>query len=364
VGLYSTTKEATEIPVSFDPCGSLFVVFRPDAGMQPTERMAGITRNGQSFFPGGTNRLPAPKITVERAVYGVPGDATNRRDVTALVRQFVAHGIQGFWVEYAMPGTVGPGPMKTLWVDYTIDGRRRTASGTDREFMLLAGEAAPATSAAPDAGDLPSPIEVGGPWELRFPKGSGAPETISLDRLISWSQHADPGVKYFSGTATYRATVDVPGKWVARTLPLVVEAKAAPLPLPHVFLDLGRVEVIARVRFNGHDQGVLWKPPFRVDVTDVLHAGKNSLEIEVVNLWPNRLIGDDRLPADCKWQPNGNIAEWPKWMLAGRPSPSGRHTFVACRLWTKDSPPLDSGLLGPVRLEPARLVPGFLPIDY
>ena len=141
----------------------------------------------------------------------------------------------------------------------------------------------------------------------------------------------------------------MPANWAIQTLPIAVEATGAPLPSHRVYLDLGRVEVMANVKVNGHDLGILWKPPFRVDVTDALHAGENSLEIEVVNLWPNRLIGDNRLPADCKWQPDGNIAEWPKWML-GRPSPTGRHTFVACRLWTKDSPLLDSGLLGPVKL--------------
>ena len=142
VAVYSATKEDTQIPVCFDPCGSLFVVFQPEAGAKAASRVVSFTRNGQSIFPGGTDRQTAPKITVERAIYGVPGDAAKSRDVTALVRQFVAHGIQGFWVEYAIPGTVAPGAMKTLTVDYTIDGHRRTAAATDRELILLAGEEA------------------------------------------------------------------------------------------------------------------------------------------------------------------------------------------------------------------------------
>jgi hypothetical protein len=406
VAVYSITKEGTQIPIYFDPRGSLFVVFRRDAVLKSADRVVSLTRNGQSIFPGDADRQSAPKITVERAIYGVPGDAANSRDVTALVRQFVEHGIQGFWVEYAMPGSVAPGAMKTLTVDYTIDGHRQTAAATDRELILLAGEEAkaPAATLHRDAGgqlwiearangryetkkrlgdaqpgmgpgmmgpgmmgpfemsttvdvaDLPDAIDVPGPWEVHFPGGWGAPEKISLDRLVSWSKHTDPGVKYFSGTAIYRKTIDVAAKWLRRGTTFPAEFDGVPLPSYPVYLDLGRVEVMAKVKFNDRDLGILWKPPFRVNVTDAFHPGKNFLEVEVVNLWPNRLIGDDRLPADCKWQPDGDIAAWPKWLLEGRPSPTGRHTFTTWRLWTKDSPLLDSGLLGPVRLETAKPV--------
>ena len=142
VAVYSTTKESTEIPIQFDPCGSLFVVFQPEAGAKAGGRVVSFTRSGQSILPGNTDWQLAPKITVERAIYGTTGDTAKSRDVTALVRQFVAHGIQGFWVEYAMPGDVAPGLMKTLTVDYTIDGHRQTAARTDRELILLAGEEA------------------------------------------------------------------------------------------------------------------------------------------------------------------------------------------------------------------------------
>ena len=93
-------------------------------------------------------------------------------------------------------------------------------------------------------------------------------------------------MKYFSGTATYHRKFEV-----------AVKTMLAP---DRVFcLDLGRVAVIAQVKLNGHDLGILWKPPFCVDVTEILQAGTNDLEVSVVNLWPNRLIGDDQLPERC-----------------------------------------------------------------
>ena len=85
-------------------------------------------------------------------------------------------------------------------------------------------------------------------------------------------------------------------------------------------------------------------------MTDAVQAGDNALEVKVTNLWPNRLIGDEQLPEDCKRHPRGNLAEWPKWLLEGKPSPTGRHTFTTWRLWTKDSPLLESGLLGPATI--------------
>ena len=187
----------------------------------------------------------------------------------------------------------------------------------------------------------------------------GAPPQVTLARLISWSEHPDPGVRYFSGTATYRKSLAVPARWFTSGR--------------RIYLDLGRVEMTAQVKLNGHDLGILWKPPFRLDVTGALRAGPNALEVDVVNLWPNRIIGDEQLPADCKWlpagyvhgwplpNPAGNLAEWPAWLKAGRASPTGRHTFATWQLLTKDCPLLDSGLLGPVRLEAAERVPIPLP---
>ena len=195
---------------------------------------------------------------------------------------------------------------------------------------------------------LPDSWLVEGPWELEFPKGLGAPERVTLERLISWTEHPDAGVKYFSGTATYRRGLEVPARMLGKDRAL--------------YLDLGRVSVIAEAKLNDRDLGILWKPPFRVEVTDILHAGANELVVRVVNLWPNRLIGDEQLPSDCEWGSTSTaryprppdwgeaLDRWPQWLLENKPSPTGRVTFTTWKDWTKNDPLLESGLLGPVRI--------------
>jgi len=149
-------------------------------------------------------------------------------------------------------------------------------------------------------------------WNVQFEAGRGAPATAEFDRLNSWSKNANDGVKYFSGTATYLKTIDVPAD--------IVRAGT------HLWLDLGDVKDIADVKVNGKDLGVVWKTPFRIEVTDALLAGRNQFGISVTNLWVNRMIGDQ--------QP---------WSLK-------KYTFADFTPYKADSPLLPSGLLGPVRL--------------
>ena len=121
-----------------------------------------------------------------------------------------------------------------------------------------------------------------------------------------------------------------------------------------VVLDLGRVKNFATVTFNGKELPVLWKEPFAVDVTGIAKAGANRLEVKVTNLWVNRIIGDEQLPDDAEW--NGvTLKGWPEWLVKGEPRPqTGRYTFTTWKFWKKDSPLLESGLLGPVVLKSAK----------
>ncbi len=182
--------------------------------------------------------------------------------------------------------------------------------------------AAAATSTAP----------VAGPWRLVFPADSGVTAPVVLDALTSWSDHADSAVRHFSGTATYSNRFEL------------ADTKG------RVELDLGRVEVMARVRVNHVDLGILWKPPYLVDISNAVRAGMNELEIDVVNLWPNRLIGDAALPEDSPRNANGRLEAWPDWVLEGKSSPTGRRSFVTLPLWKPGESLLPSGILGPVEI--------------
>ncbi|MEZ4701301.1 MAG: glycosyl hydrolase [Rhodothermales bacterium] len=161
-----------------------------------------------------------------------------------------------------------------------------------------------------------------GSWEVAFQKGRGAPAKATFDALTDWSAHADAGIKYFSGTATYAKTFQADAGW-----------KAAGT---RVWLDLGDVKDLAEVTVNGRSLGILWKEPFRVDITDALKTGRNTLRIAVTNLWVNRLIGDV--------QPG---AERIGWTTADVP---GGNVGFGFRRYPPDAPLRPSGLMGPMRV--------------
>jgi hypothetical protein len=175
-------------------------------------------------------------------------------------------------------------------------------------------------------------FEVNDAWKVSFDPKWGGPENVVFDKLVDWTSRPEEGIKYYSGTATYHKTINVPKN--------VVSDKKTDL-----FLDLGEVNNLARVRMNGKDMGVVWAAPFRVKITDAVVAGENQIDIEVANLWPNRLIGDEKKPDD------GIIkGQWPEWLLNGKPRTSGRYTFTTYKHFKADSPLLKSGLIGSVKI--------------
>jgi (4-O-methyl)-D-glucuronate---lignin esterase len=167
-------------------------------------------------------------------------------------------------------------------------------------------------SQIPNFPPLKQVFKLSGPWNVSFDPKWGGPPEIVFASLQDWTQRPEPGIKYYSGKAVYRKSFALPAE-VLR-------------PSREYFLDLGEVKNLAHVWLNGHDLGVVWCAPWRVKVTGILRPGTNQLQIEVANLWPNRLIGDLSLP------------------------PKERFTWTTWNPFKKDSPLLPSGLLGPVAI--------------
>ena len=171
--------------------------------------------------------------------------------------------------------------------------------------------------------------EIAGPWTVAFDPKRGGPEHITFDALQDWTTRPEPGIKYYSGIAVYRKVFDIP----------------EPRTLNPVFLSLGTVHDMARVKLNGKDLGVVWCAPWRVEVSGTLKAGANQLEIEVANRWQNRLVGDKQ-PADA----GVRTVNCPPGFLGGTPHKAGRYTFSTSDPTNLQSPLFPSGLLGPVRI--------------
>ncbi len=188
-----------------------------------------------------------------------------------------------------------------------------------------------------EVSNVPAPLEISGAWEVTFPPKLGAPASATFDALASWTDRPESGIRYFSGTATYTKDFSLPADRIRED--------------QETWLDLGDVQVIAEVFLNEKPLGILWKPPFRVNVTSALKAGTNRLEVRVTNLWPNRMIGDATLPDSIEWQASRPLpARWPEWVLEGKPNPDGRVTFCSRKVYSKDDPLLNSGLIGPVKI--------------
>jgi len=152
---------------------------------------------------------------------------------------------------------------------------------------------------------------VEGPWQVSFAPDLGAPPSATLQKLSDWKDNSDEGIKYFSGAATYMNSIDAPASWLK--------------PGTRVWLDLGSVKNLAEVSVNGKSLGIVWKQPFRADMTSALKAGTNSLEVKVINGWANRIIGDRQANA------------------------TKSYSFTSPKFYRANSPLWASGLLGQSR---------------
>jgi hypothetical protein len=199
-------------------------------------------------------------------------------------------------------------------VSYRSEKGRTTVpirlSANDSVFVVFREPTSTASMTVAARNETPI-ATIEGAWDLRFSPDLGGPEKVAMPRLASWTENNDPGVKYYSGSATYTKTIDASPTWFEQSRRLV--------------LDLGEVRELAEVTVNGKSLGIVWHPPFKVDVTSALKPGTNTLEVKVTNLWVNRLIGDK--------QPGAK-----------------QYTFTVMPTYKADAPLRESGLLGPVRI--------------
>ena len=199
------------------------------------------------------------------------------------------------------------------------------------------------TDAAPKAGkesvlseNVPSPVtqtELTGSWIVSFDPQWGGPEKIVFDQLEDWTGRPEEGIRYYSGIASYHKDFE---------FKMARENQNS----QRTYLDLGEVHDLAAIILNNKELGEVWTAPWQLDITDALIDGENHLEIRVANRWPNRMIGDEYKPYD-----GVSDGKLPAWLTRNEKRTSGRYTFTTLSCYTKDSPLLPSGLIGPVILK-------------
>jgi hypothetical protein len=272
---YQLADGRLQVPVSFDPHGSVFVVFR-------TPRTSDEHITPQN--PGS--------LKIVKATYAAK-DGTASADVTAILNAAIRNGRLDLPVENdPLGGDPAYLKEKQLTIEFTSAGKPGTLTLPEKARLKL-----------PVAPELP------GPWNVTFPGRS-----LTFENLISWTDHPDADIKYFSGSATY-----VKKFQISNLKSQILDIKSP------IHLDLGTVHAIARVRVNGKEIATLWKEPYTTEISTALRQGTNTLEVEVINSWHNRLVGDH--------QPGASPA-----------------TFTTHNKYNAGTPLQPAGLLGPVRL--------------
>lgn len=246
-----------------------------------------------------------------------------------------------------------------LWNPYTmemngidiVDGMTLAIEPYGSRFIIVAdGNSA---SPKPERFDVVDSIAVNGHWNVRFSDST----SVIMDSLSSWTESDCADIRYYSGTATYTINIELNKK--------MLNKRGA-----HYMLSLGKLKNMAQVRVNGVTMPLLWKYPFECDITEAIQKGHNKIEVDVTNLWPNRMIGDEQDFDDIEWEEpfryeyaKGSpkvgcfMKAIPQWLAKGLPRPSsGRKTVRSFKFFDTDSPLLPSGLFGPVYIEVVRPV--------
>jgi hypothetical protein len=321
-GMVRHEGETSLVSLDLPPSGSTFVMF-DNNGQKNSSGIVSIERNGFPINGAQSLSVKASVPLVLSASYGDPANTARRKDVTELVRQDLARGRTTIT---ANNGWAGGDPasrtVKQLVVvlqladaaEKRLEAREGepltlvepalqphpTCQVLDRGARLLAWEPGLYRATYTDGttstwqADLPQSLALAGPWRLGFPANWGTPSSLRSDRLTSWTDlDFSPEARSFSGTATYSTEFSL---------------NHLPAGSP-VELDLGRVEVIAKLSLNGKPAGTVWTAPYRIDITHLAKPGVNHLTVQVTSTWFNRLAYDAGLdePARKTWTISGPV---------------------------------------------------------
>jgi len=281
----------------------------------------GIT---EDFISDGSIRYGHRRTETED-IYFVANTSASKLETHCRFR--VQNGVPELWD----PMTAEMKPLQAFAHEDKVTSIPMTFDAHQSFFVIFPREESSKSSAHVGTVNFPvaTPVlTLEGSWNVSFDPAWGGPENVVFDKLHDWTQHSERGIKYYSGSATYRKTFDAPAMSGKRT-----------------YLDLGTVHDMARVTLNGKDLGIVWCAPWRVDVTDVVKAKGNQLEIEVVNRWINRLTGDQQ-PEDQ----NVRTLNWESGLLSGKSYKAGRYTYTTKNPCNRKTNLLPSGLIGPVRI--------------
>jgi len=301
-----------------------------------------VGRNGVAVWEHGARYL-VPRIVVAQPIGETADIAVVYRDCApSLFINGKLAGSAGASKFIVHPGCPGPfnGDVKSIELigsplDVKQIAERAPATTPRRELWIENGKLVEET-------EQPVALTLGGSWDVSFQPKRGAPASVRLDRLMYLSQHKDGGIRHFSGTATYRTVFSYQSSVLSN----------------RTYLDLGEVRNLAEVILNGKNLGILWKQPFRVDVTDAIKEGSNELEVRVTNLWVNRLIGDAKKmdALGVSYVGRGVIKQWPSWVPQDAPPADAPVSFATWRQWDGTEPLQPSGLVGPVTIRPVKTV--------
>ena len=367
VSVYKVGQGRTEVSLALAPCESVFVVFRNP--IDASDRIVRVEREGKDALC--LSERTFGELMVLNAVYGKLDNAELQADVTEALRRKILDNALNVQVNNRLAGhDPARGSAKQLRVQYGFGGTVYTnITAENRQLILpkpVSGGCWPMAELISQSGNseksllvyepgkyrltyssgnsdmvrvggVPETFLIKGAWDVAFKTGWDVLKKAEFDRLVSWTDRPESKIRYFSGTAVYTKTIDIPADMV--------------MPNHELFLDLGNVVCLAEVTLNGHDLGVLWKPPFRLNVTNALKPGPNRLEIRVTNNWINRLIGDEQNDDGVWWQ--GKVPRIPSWHNSELTYPPGRQTWVAHRNWSAETALQESGLLGPVEIRSA-----------